>query len=160
MISEPESDGVPPLAIVRLAPDGSASGPVASDVPRMFPQPPRLLQVVGDAVLFPVSTCDRGEAYLWTVGQPERVLVTPESDFAYRPALSPDATLLAYVRLGEPNELVLEPLGGGEARVLGQSSLGLQVGTAGPWDAGGDWSPDGAWIAVEVTSEQFKDCAQ
>lgn len=159
MISEPESNGVPPLALVRFAPDGSATEPIASDLPRMFPQPPRLFQAAGDSVMFPVSTCDRGEAHFWTVGQQDSERVTTEDIFAYRPALSPDATTLAYVRLGKPHELVLDTIGAGTNRVLARSSLGLQVGTAGPWDIGGDWSPDGQWLAIEVTSEQFTDCA-
>ena len=85
---------------------------------------------------------------------------TPADVYAYRPALSPDGRSLAYVRVGEPNHLVLAPLGPGETTVLASTSAGLQVGTAGPWDVGGDWSPDGRWIALEVTEEQFKDCVQ
>jgi len=41
---------VPPLSIGRFAPDGSAFGPVASDIPRMFPQPPRLFQVSDNTI--------------------------------------------------------------------------------------------------------------
>jgi hypothetical protein len=67
---------------------------------------------------------------------------------------------VAYVRIGERSELVLAPVPQGEPKVLAATSVGLQVGTPGPWDAGGDWSPDGAWIALEVTSEQYRDCAQ
>ena len=85
---------------------------------------------------------------------------TPEIVYAYRPALAPDAKTLAYVQIGEPNQLVLAPVPGGEPTVLASTTAGLQVGTAGPWDAGGDWSPDGTWIAVEVASEQFKDCVE
>jgi hypothetical protein len=158
IVSEPESDGVPPLSIGRFAPDGSASGPVASDVPRMFPQPPRLFQVAGNTVMFPISTCEQGEAHLWTVGQRESARFTPEIVYAYRPTLAPDAKTLAYVQIGEPNQLVLAPVPSGTPRVLLSTSAGLQVGTAGPWDAGGDWSPDGKWIAVEVTDEQYRDC--
>jgi hypothetical protein len=158
IVSEPDSDGVPPLSIGRFSPDGTASGPVAFDVPRMFPQPPQLFQVVGSSVMYPVSTCERGEAYLWSVGQRESARVTPEDVYAYRPTLAPDAGSVAYIRLGELNELVVAPVPEGAPIVLASTSAGLQVGTAGPWDAGGAWSPDGAWIAVEVTSEQFKDC--
>jgi Tol biopolymer transport system component len=158
MLSAPESDGVPPLSIGRLSPDGAASGPVAFDIPRMFPQPSRLFQVVGNSVMFPISTCERGEAHLWTVGQRESARFTPEIVYAYSPALSPDAKSLAYVSVGEQSLLVLAPIPQGPTRVLVGTSVGLHVGTAGPWDAGGDWSPDGTWIAMEVTSEQDKDC--
>ena len=158
MVSEPDSDGVPPISVGRYAPDGSASGPIAFDVPRTFPQPPRLFQVVGSTVMIPVSTCDDGAVYLWSVGERESGRFTPEDEFAYRPALAPDAQSLAYVRIGDASELVVAPIPEGEPRTLLRSSAGLQVGTAGPWDAGGDWSPDGRWIAIEVTDEQFKDC--
>jgi hypothetical protein len=92
------------------------------------------------------------------VGQPASTRFTPDGIYAYRPALSPDAASVAYVRVGDTNALVVAPVPRGEPRVLLTTSLGLQVGTAGPWDAGDDWSPDGKWTAVEVTSEQFKDC--
>jgi hypothetical protein len=158
MVSEPHAEGIPPLSIARLAPGGDEPRYIVQDVPRMFPQPPRLLQVVGSTVLFPVSTCEQGEAHVWSPERAEGLRPTPTDVYAYRPALSPDGQSLAYVRIGEPNQLVLAPLGTGAARVLASSSAGLQVGTAGPWDVGGDWSPDGKWIAVEVTGEQFKDC--
>lgn len=158
MVSEPHGDGIPPLSIVRIAPSDGPPRTLAFDVPRMFPQPPRLVQVVGDTVMFPVSTCESGEAHLWSPGRIESARQTPDSTYAYRPALSPDSRALAYVRVGDTNELVVAPVRPGEPRALATSSLGLQVGTAGPWDAGGDWSPDGKWIAVEVTTEQFKDC--
>jgi dipeptidyl aminopeptidase/acylaminoacyl peptidase len=158
MVSEPESDGVPPLSIGHFSPDGATSGSVAADVPRMFPQPPRLFQVVGDSVMYPISTCEQGEAYLWTDGQRESKRFTPADVYAYRPALAPDSRALAYVRIGEPNALVVAPLPQGAPRTLLTSTAGLQVGTAGPFDVGGDWSPDGKWIAIEVTSEQFRDC--
>jgi hypothetical protein len=160
MVSEPHSEDIPPLSITRLPPDGGEPSSIAKDVPRMFPQPPRLLQVVGSTVLFPISTCDQGEAYVWSPGRTESQRQTPPDVYAYRPTLAPDGQSLAYVRVGEPNQLVLAPLGPGDTTVLASSAAGLQVGTAGPWDAGGDWSPDGHWIAVEVTEEQFKDCAQ
>lgn len=160
IVSEPEADGVPPLSIGRFAPDGQASGPIAFDVPRMFPQPSRLLQVVGDTVMFPISTCEQGEAHLWTLGQRESARFTPEIVYAYSPALAPDAQSLAFVSIGEKSLLVVAPVPRGPLRVLASTSAGLQVGTPGPWDVGGDWSPDGAWLAVEVTSEQYKDCVQ
>ena len=64
MTSDPDSEDVPPLSIGRIAPDGAASGPVAFDIPRMFPQPARLFQVVDNSVMFPISTCERGEVHL------------------------------------------------------------------------------------------------
>src|SRR5215212_2087388 len=158
IVSEPRADDIPPLSIVLLAPQGGEPRQIVKDVPRMFPQPPRLVQVVGNTILYPVSTCDLGEAYVWSPGRAERLRQTPEDVYAYRPSLAPDGRALVYVRVGEPNQLVLAPLGPGEPRVLASSSAGLQVGTAGPWDVGGDWSPDGRWIAVEATGEQFKDC--
>jgi Tol biopolymer transport system component len=158
MVSEPDAEGIPPLSIVRLSPDGGPPRPIVQDIPRMFPQPPRLLQVVGSTVLFPVSTCDEGAARVWSPGRVESTRQTPEGVYAYRPALSPDGRSLAYVRVGDRAELVVAPFSGGDDRVLATTPLGLQVGTAGPWDAGGDWSPDGRWIAVEVTTEQFRDC--
>jgi len=160
MMSEAKSDGVPPLSIVRLAPDGGDSGPVASDIPRMFPQPSRLFQVVGSSVMFPISTCEQGEAHLGSMGQRETARFTPEIVYAYSPVLAPDAKTLAYVSVGEQSLLVLAPVPQGETRVLARTSVGLQVGTPGPWDLGGDWSPDGTWIAAEVTSEQYKDCVE
>jgi Tol biopolymer transport system component len=158
IVSEPESDGVPPLSIGRFSPDATASGPIAFDVPRMFPQPSRLFQVAGNSVMFPISTCEQGEAHLWTMGQRESARFTPEIVYAYSPALAPDAKSLAYVSIGEQSMLVLAPVPQGATKVLASTPLGLQVGTPGPWDAGGDWSPDGTWIAVEVTTEQYKDC--
>lgn len=158
MVSEPHAEGIPPLSIARLSPDGGDPRYVVQDVPRMFPQPPRLLHVVGSTVLFPVSTCDRGEAFVWSPSHPEGLRPTPPDVYAYRPALAPDGQSLAYVRVGEPNHLVVAPVSPGESRVLASTSAGLQVGTPGPWDVGGDWSPDGKWLAVEVTEEQFKDC--
>lgn len=158
IVSEPESDGVPPLSIGRFAPDGAASGPIAIDVPRMFPQPARLFQVVGTTVMFPISTCDQGEAHLWTVGQRESARFTAEDVFAYTPVLAPDAKSLAYISVGEPNQLLLAPIPQGAPKVVASTTAGLQVGTPGPWDVGGDWSPDGAWIAVEVTDQQYRDC--
>ena len=110
MTSESESDGVPPLSIGRLSPDGAASGPVAFDIPRMFPQPSRLFQVVGNSVMFPISTCEQGEAHLWTVGQRESARFTPEIVYAYSPVLSPDAKTLAYVTIGEQSLLLLAPV--------------------------------------------------
>ncbi len=160
MTSESESDEIPPLSIGRLSPDGTASGPVAFDIPRMFPQPSRLFQVVGSSVMFPISTCERGEVHLWTVPERESARYTPEDVYAYSPALAPDAKTVAYVRIGETSELVLAPVPQGAPRVLVGTSAGMHVGSAGPWDAGGDWSPDGAWIAMEVTSEQYKDCVE
>jgi dipeptidyl aminopeptidase/acylaminoacyl peptidase len=158
MVSPPEAEDVPPFSLVRLSPDGQSSDPIAQDVPRMFPQPPRLFQVVGESAIYPISTCDRGEAHLWSVGQPASARFTPAGVYAYRPALSPDAKSVAYVRVGDENALVVAPAPRGEPKVLLTTSLGLQVGTAGPWDAGDDWSPDGTWISVEVTTEQYKDC--
>lgn len=158
MVSEPNSDGIPPLSIVRIPPDDGPPRTLAFDVPRMLPQPPRLVQVAGDTVMYPVSTCEYGEAHLWSPGRVESAQQTPNDVYAYRPALSSDSRSLAYVRVGDTIELVVAPVHAGPVRTLATSSLGLQVGTAGPWDAGGDWSPDGAWIAVEVTTEQFRDC--
>ena len=108
--------------------------------------------------MFPVSTCDQGEAHIWTTGMRESERFTPEIIYAYSPALAPDAKSLAYVSIGEQSLLVTAPIPQGATKVLVSTSLGLQVGTPGPWDVGGDWSPDGKWLAVEVTSEQFKDC--
>jgi Tol biopolymer transport system component len=159
VVSEPQSEAIPPLSIVRMAPDGGPPSTIVRNVPRMFPQPPRMLQIVGDNVLFPISTCEQGEAYLWSAGGREAGRRTPAGVYTYRPALAPDGGTLAYVRLGERSELVVAAAGT-EPRVLAGTAVGLQVGTAGPWDAGGDWSPDGAWIAVEVTSEQFTDCVE
>jgi hypothetical protein len=159
VVSEPQSEAIPPLSIVRMAPGGGSPSIIVRNVPRMFPQPPRLLQIVGDNLLFPISTCEQGEAYLWSAGGREAGRRTPPGVYSYRPALAPDGFSLAYVRLGNRNELVVAAIGI-EPRVLAGTDVGLQVGTAGPWDAGGDWSPDGKWIAVEVTSEQFKDCVE
>ena len=158
LVSEPESESIPPLSLVRLAPDGGPLRPLAKDIPRMFPQPPRLIQVVGNAVLFPVSTCDRGEAHIWSPGRATSMRLTPEDVYAYRPALAPDGRELAYVRVSDAPELIVAPTGPGDARVIATTTHGLQVGTVGPWEVGGDWSPDGKWIAVEVTTEQFRDC--
>lgn len=158
-VSEPQSETIPPLSIVRMAPDGGAPSIIVRNVPRMSPQPPRLLQIVGDNLLFPISTCEQGEAYVWAAGGREAGRRTPPGAYAYRPALGPDGATLAYVHVAEPNELVVAVVGSPH-RVVAASKVGLQVGTAGPWDAGGDWSPDGKWLAVEVTSEQFKDCVE
>jgi len=159
MVREPRSEGVPPQALLRFSPAGGDPKPIVEDVPDMFPQPPRLVQVVGSTVLYPVTTCDDGIAYVWSPDQAAPARPTPADTYAYRPTLAPDAKQLAYVRLGDSSDLVLAPLGGGEPRVLASATgLGLQVGAAGSWDAGGDWSPDSKWIAIEVTSEQFKDC--
>jgi hypothetical protein len=158
MVSAAEAENVPPVSLARFSPEGDATGPIAADVPRMFPQPPRLFQTVGETVLYPISTCDRGEAHVWSVGQAESARLTAADEYAYRPSLSPDARAVAYVRIGETNALVVAPVPSGAPRVDLTTSLGLQVGTPGPWDAGDDWSPDGTWIAVEVTAEQFKDC--
>ncbi len=158
MVSEPHADGIPPLSIMRISPADGPPRTLAFDVPRMFPQPPKLVQVVGETVLFPVSTCDRGQAHLWSPGRIESSQQTPDDVYAYRPALSPDSRMVAYVRIGDTIELVAAPVRPGPSRTLATTPLGMQVGTAGPWDAGGDWSPDGKWIAVEVTTEQFRDC--
>lgn len=162
MISAPETHppDVPPLSIVRLSPEGGDPQPIARDVPRMFPEPPQLVQVSGNVVLYPISTCDQGQALVWKPGEQEVTRVTPEIVYAYRPWLAPDGSSLAYVQIGEPNQVLLAPLDQGQPRVLVNSNTGLQVGTAGPWDAGGDWSPDGQWLAIEVTTEQFKDCPE
>jgi dipeptidyl aminopeptidase/acylaminoacyl peptidase len=162
MVSAPEtdSDQIPLLSVVRLSPDGGDPQPIAKDVPRMFPEPPQLVQASGSVVLYPVSTCDRGEAYVWKAGQPEAARATPEIVYAYRPWLAPDGGSLAYVQIGEPNQLLVAPVDQGQPQVVLSSGAGLQVGTAGPWDPGGDWSPDGRWLAVEVTTEQFKDCPE
>jgi hypothetical protein len=125
----------------------------------MFPPPPRLVQVVGSTVLYPISTCEDGTAFVWAPGQDAPTQPIPTDTYAYRPALAPDAKELAYVRIGDDNSLIVAPVGDGEPRVIATATgLGLQVGADGPWDAGGDWSPDGTWLAIEVTSEQFKDC--
>jgi Tol biopolymer transport system component len=159
MVREPRSDGVPPQSLLRFGPDGGAPSPIAENVPPMFPQPPRLVQVVGSTLLYPVSTCDTGTAFVWAPGQDAPSQPIPDDVYAYRAALAPDAKQLAYVRIGDTSSLIVAPLGDGDPRVIATATgLGLQVGATGPWDAGGDWSPDGAWIAVEVTSEQFKDC--
>lgn len=157
VVSEPQAENIPPLSIIRMAPDGGAPTVIVRNVPRMFPQPPRLLQLVGDNLLFPISTCEQGEAYVWNAGGREAGRRTPPGVYSYRPTLGPDGGTLAYVRLGDRTELVVAAVGA-EPRVLAATTAGFQVGTAGPWDAGGDWSPDGTWIAIEVTSEQFKDC--
>jgi Tol biopolymer transport system component len=158
MVSEPSSEDIPPLSILRFHPDGRSPEPVARDIPRMFPQPPRLIQAVGNAVLFPVSTCDRGEAHLWSLPGPASQRQTPGDVYAYRPSLAPDGRSIAYVRVGDAAELVVAPTGQGEVRVVATAAGGLQVGTVGPFEVGGDWSPDGTWIAIEVTDEQFRDC--
>ncbi|MCC7367540.1 MAG: PD40 domain-containing protein [Chloroflexi bacterium] len=159
VVSEPQSESIPPLSIVRLSPESGAPSAIVRNVPRMFPQPPRLLQIVGDNLLFPISTCEQGEAYVWAAGGREAGRRTPAGVYAYRPTLAPDGSTLAYVRLGEHNELVVAVVGAAP-HVMVSSTVGLQVGTAGPWDAGGDWSPDGKWLAIEVTSEQFRDCVE
>lgn len=159
MVREPRSEGVPPQALLRINPADGDPKPIVEDVPDMFPQPPRLVQVVDSTVLYPVTTCNDGIAYVWTPDQATPVRATADGIYAYRPALAPDGKQLAYVRLGESSDLVIAPVGTGDPRVLASATgLGLQVGTAGAWDAGGDWSPDGKWLAIEVTSEQFKDC--
>ena len=162
MISAPETNppAIPPLSIVRLPRDGGDPQPIARDVPRMLPEPPQLVQVSGNVVLYPISTCEQGEAHVWKPDQTAETRVTPEIVYAYRPWLAPDGNALAYVQIGEPNQLLVAPLDQGQPRVLASSTAGLQVGTAGPWDAGGDWSPDGQRLAVEVTTEQFKDCPE
>lgn len=159
IVSEPESEDIPPLSIVRFSPDGGPSRPLAKDIPRMFPQPPRLIQVVGSTVLFPISTCDQGEAHIWSPGRAASMRLTPENVYAYRPSLAPDGRTLAYVQVGDAPTLVVASTGPGEVRAIATTSHGLQVGTVGPFELGSDWSPDGKWIAVEVTTEQFRDCA-
>jgi dipeptidyl aminopeptidase/acylaminoacyl peptidase len=159
VVSEPQSETIPPLSILRMTPDGGQTNVIVRNVPRMFPQPPRMVQIVGDNLLFPISTCDHGEAYVWAAGGREAGRRTPAHVYAYRPALGPDGRTLAYVRLAERNELVIATPGA-EARVLGSTGAGLQLGTAGSWDAGDDWSPDGRWLAIEVTGEQFRDCVE
>lgn len=160
IVSEPRPDGVPPLSLFRFAPTGGEPRPIAGDIVRMFPQPPRLVQVVGSTVLYPVSTCDTGEAYIWSPARDAPARLTREDVYAYRPALSPGATSLAFVRIGQQSELVVAPVGGGEPRVPLTSAGGLELGTASPWGAGDDWSPDGRWLAIEVTGEQFRDCIE
>ncbi|MGE3912689.1 MAG: hypothetical protein AB7K36_25245 [Chloroflexota bacterium] len=159
VVSEPQGETIPPLSIVQLPPAGGQPAIIVRNVPRMFPQPPRLAQVVGDNLLFPISTCEQGEAYLWSAGGREAGRRTPPGVYAYRPTLGPDGASLAYVRVADASDLIVAGPGQ-EPKVLLSSEAGLQVGTAGSWDAGGDWSPDGAWIAIEVTSEQFRDCAE
>jgi hypothetical protein len=159
MVREPRSDGIPPQALLRFSPGADDPTPIAADVPSMFPPPPRLVQVVGSTVLYPISTCEDGTAFVWAPGQDAPTQPIPTDTYAYRPALAPDAKELAYVRIGDDNSLIVAPVGDGEPRVIATAmGLGLQVGADGPWDAGGDWSPDGTWLAIEVTSEQFKDC--
>jgi Tol biopolymer transport system component len=162
MMSAPETNQseAPALSIVRLSPDGGDPRPIARNLPRMFPEPPQLVQVSGNVVLYPISTCEQGQALVWKPDQPEGTRVTPEIVYAYRPWLAPDGSSVAYVQIGEPNQLLVAPLDQGQSSVLASSEAGLQVGTAGPWDAGGDWSPDGQWLAIEVTTEQFKDCPE
>ena len=92
----------------------------------MFPEPPQLVQVAGNTVLFPVSTCDAGRSVRLEPGQPDSTRVTPEIVYAYRPWLAPDGTSLAYVQIGEPNQIVLAPIDQGQTRVLASSSAGLR----------------------------------
>lgn len=160
MVSEPREEGLPPLSLLRFAPTRDESHAIARDIPRMSPLPPRLVQVADGSVLFPISTCERAEAHIWIPDQASVTWRTPAGVYAYRPALAPDGRSLAYVQVGEANALTILPLDGGAARVPVSSTAGLQVGTAGPWDAGGDWSPDGRWLVIEVTSEQLRDCLE
>ncbi|MCC6175936.1 MAG: PD40 domain-containing protein [Chloroflexi bacterium] len=163
MVSEPHAETVPPLTLLRFDPSGAANDEprtLAADIPRMVPQPPRLVQVVGSTVLFSVSTCDVAEAWVWSPGRVESIRRTPEGAFSYRPAIAPDGRSLAWVRVDEEaSALVVGSLLDEQPRVVLEHQTGLQVGTAGPWDTAGDWSPDGAWIAVEVGPEQLRDCA-
>jgi Tol biopolymer transport system component len=160
MVSMPRSEGVPPLTLLRYESVGSEPSTLADSIPRMFPQPARMVQVAGNTVMYVVSTCDTAEAYLWNPEQAAPTRQTPAGVYAFEPTITPDGKQIAYVRVGDDqSELVVAPVGGGEARtVLRSDELGLQVGTQGPWGASGHWSPDGKWLAIEVTSEQEIDC--
>jgi dipeptidyl aminopeptidase/acylaminoacyl peptidase len=160
MVSMPRPERLPQLTLLRYEAVGSEPRPIADDIPRMFPQPARMVQTVGSTLMYAVSGCDEAAAYTWNPGQPSATRQTPSDTYAYGPALGSDGKQLAYIRVSDDaSDLVVAPLGGGEPRViLTSTELGLQVGTQGPWGAGGDWSPDGKWLAVELTSEQFRDC--
>lgn len=160
MVSMPRAEAVPRLTILRYESVGSEPRPVAEDIPRMFPQPMRLIQTAGSTLMYVIGTCDDSAAYIWNPDLTAPRRQTPEDVYAFGPALAADGRQLAYVRIGESKaELVVAPISGGDPRViLTTTDLGLQVGTQGPWGAAGEWSPDGTWLAVEVTSEQYRDC--
>jgi len=159
MVGDPDSaDGS--TMVVKITP-GTTGDPttIARDIPDMFPPPAHRMQVVGNSVLYPVSDCDVGEAWLWSPGMDTPSHPTPAGTYAYRPALSADGKQLAYVRLADSSDLVVQTLGTPERRVVATTKdYGLQVGAEGLAEAGIDWSPDGKWLAIEVTSEQYRDC--
>jgi Tol biopolymer transport system component len=160
IVSIPRPDTVRALTLLAYESPGSEPRTVADNIPRMFPQPPRMLQTVGNTLMYAISTCDEAGAFTWSPGQSAPRRLTPADVYAYQPALAPDGRQVAYVKVGDNlRELVIAPLGDGAPRtVLATTELGLQVGTQGPSGAGGHWSPDGKWLAVEVMSEQLRDC--
>ncbi len=83
---------------------------------------------------------------LWVIqsgGAPIRVPL-PVGETEYSPALSPDGSHLAYIRLGEDGntQLWVSRLDGSDRRLLSANAANAVSGNASP-----DWSPDGQRIA-------------
>jgi len=118
-----------------------------------FPAPyDSAFDVGGGTVSYRVSDCRAGTASVWAVdargGTPRQV--SDPTSYIYRPRLSPDGTLVAWIRpQPDGSELDVGALDGSPARAVLVGASGLDDLT---------WSPDGGSLSFDVAAQQPDDC--
>jgi len=152
--SNPPAAGQPVRYLLeRFQADQPNGAILASGLVDPFPAPyEAAFDVGGGTVSYRVSDCRAGTASVWAVdargGSPRQV--SDPTSYVYRPRLSADGTMVAWIRpQPDGSELDVGGLDGSAAQAVLVGATGLDDLT---------WSPDGGSLSFDVTAQQSDDC--